>query len=253
MNTYRWCCSVIKSGLTLCDPTDCSTPGFPVLHLSPGVCSNSGPLSQWCYPIISSSVAPFSSCLHSFPASESFPMSQFFSSSSQITGASASPLPTNIQDWLVKSQYRPKDSKESFPAPQFKNINSSAFRLLYGPTLTSLCPYITARKTIAFTLWTFINKVMPLLFNMLSQFAIAFLLRSKHLLISCPQSLSTVILEQKKIKSLTISTFSPICHEVMETDGIILVFWMLNFKSVFFYCSLSPSSKGSLVLIHFLP
>ena len=76
---------------------------------------------------------------------------------------------------------------------------------------------------------------MSLLFNMLSQFAIVFLLRSKHLLISCPQSLSTVILEQKKIKSLIISTFSPICHEVMGTDGAILVFWMLNFKPVFFF------------------
>ena len=113
MNTYRWCCSVIKSGLTLCDPIDCSIPSFPVLHLSPGVCSNSGPLSQWCYPIISSSVPPFSSCLQSFPASESFPMSQFFSSSDQITGASASAsaLLTDIQDWLVQSQCRPKDSR----------------------------------------------------------------------------------------------------------------------------------------------
>ena len=61
------CCSVAKSCLTLCDPKDCSTPGFPVLHHLP-VCADSCPLSQWCRPTISSSVIPFSSCLQSFPA-----------------------------------------------------------------------------------------------------------------------------------------------------------------------------------------
>ena len=84
---------------------------------------------------------------------------------------------------------------------------------------------MTIRKTIAYTIWTFVNKVMSLLFNMLSLFAIVFLLRSKYLLIPCLQSLSTVILECKKIKSLTISTFSPsICHEVMGPDAMILGF-----------------------------
>ena len=70
--------------------------------LSPGVCSNSCPLSQWCHPTISSSVAPFSSCLQSFPASESFPMSQLFAWGGQSTGvsASASVLSMNIQDWF---------------------------------------------------------------------------------------------------------------------------------------------------------
>ena len=73
---------------------------FPYLSPSPGVCSNSSPLSQWCHPTISSSVVPFSSCLQSFPASGSFPMSQFFTSGGQSIGASASTsvLPTNTQD-----------------------------------------------------------------------------------------------------------------------------------------------------------
>ena len=79
--------------------------------------------------------------------------------------------------------------------------------------------------TIALTRWTFVGKVMSLLFNMLSRLVMTFLLRSKHLLISWLQSLSTVILEPKKIKSVTVSIVSPsICHEVMGLDAMILVF-----------------------------
>ena len=80
-------------------------------------------------------------------------------------------------------------------------------------------------KTVARTRWTFVGKVMSLLFNMLSRLVIAFLPRSKCLLISWLQSPSTVILEPKKIKSITVSIVSPfICHGMMGTDGIILVF-----------------------------
>ena len=86
-------------------------------------------------------------------------------------------------------------------------------------------PYMTTGKTIALTRRTFVGKVMSLLFNMLSRFVIVFLPKSKHLLISWLQSLSTVILEPKKIKSVTVSTFPPsICHEVMGPDAMILVF-----------------------------
>ena len=94
--------------------------------------------------------------------------------------------------------------------------------------------YMTTGKIIALTTWTFIGKVMSLFFNMLSRFVIAFLPRSKRLLISWLQSLSTVILEPKKIKSITVSIFSPIylpwndgtrCHD--------LVFWMLSFKPTY--------------------
>ena len=93
---------------------------------------------------------------------------------------------------------------------------------------------MTTRKTIALTRWTFVGKVTSLLFNMLSKLAITFLPRSKRLLISWLQSPSAVILELKKIKSDTVSTVSPsISHEVVGSDAMILVFWMLSFQSAF--------------------
>ena len=86
-------------------------------------------------------------------------------------------------------------------------------------------PYVTTGKTIALTRRTFVGKVMSLHFNMLSRFIIAFLPRSKSLLISWLQSLSAVILEPKKINSVTVYTFPPsICHEMMGPDAMILVF-----------------------------
>ena len=81
------CCSVAKSCPTRCNPMDCSTPRFPVLHYLPEFCSNSCPLSRWCHPTISSSVTLFSSCSQSFPASGSFPASQLFVSGGQGIGA----------------------------------------------------------------------------------------------------------------------------------------------------------------------
>ena len=96
-------------------------------------------------------------------------------------------------------------------------------------------PCITTGKIIPFTIGTFVGKVMSLLFNMLSRFVIAFLPRSKHLLISWLQSPSGLILEPKKIKYVTVSIVSPsICHEVMGLDAMILVLWMLSFKPAFF-------------------
>ena len=90
-------------------------------------------------------------------------------------------------------------------------------------------PYMTTGKTIALTRQTFVSKVMSVLFNVLFRSVTAFLPRSKCLLISWLQSSSAVILEPKKIKSLTVSIFSPsICLEVMGPDAMILVFWMLN-------------------------
>ena len=95
-----------------------------------------------------------------------------------------------------------------------------------------LHPYLDVRKTgktIALTRWTFVGKVMSLLFNMLTSFIIAYLPRRKHLLISWLQSPSAVIMEPKKIKSVTVSILSTsICHEVMRPDARILVFWMLS-------------------------
>ena len=93
---------------------------------------------------------------------------------------------------------------------------------------------MTNGKTITLTRWTFVGKVTSLLFNMLSRLVIAFLPRSKHLLISWLQSPSAVILESKKIKFLTVSIISPsIFCEVMGPDAMILLFWMLSFKPTF--------------------
>ena len=93
---------------------------------------------------------------------------------------------------------------------------------------------MTIRKTIALTRWTFVGKVMSLLFNMLSRLVITFLPRSKRLLISWLQSPFAVILETKQIKLATVSTVFPsICHEVMGPDSMLSVLWMLSFKPAF--------------------
>ena len=111
--------------------------------------------------------------------------------------------------------------------------------------------YMTTGKIIALTRWTFVDKVMSLLFNMLFRLVITFLPRSKCLLISWLQSPSAVILEPPKIKSVTISIVTPsICHEVIGPNALILVFWI--FLSQLFHSPLSLSSRGSLVL-HLLP
>ena len=100
-------------------------------------------------------------------------------------------------------------------------------------------PYMTTGKNIALSICIFVDKVTFLLFNMLSRSVIAFLPENKHLLISWQQSLSTVILEPRKIKSVTVSTFSPsVCHEVMELAAMILALWMFSFKPTFSFSSL---------------
>ena len=146
-------------------------------------------------------------------------MSQFFISGGQSIGASASVLPMK-KNWLdllavqetVKSLLQHHSSKASI-------LQCSAFFLVQLSH-----PYMTTGKIIALTRWTFVGKVMSLLFNMLSRFVIVFLPRSRCLLISWLQSPSAVILEPKKIKSVTVSIVSPsICHEVTGLDAMILV------------------------------
>ena len=160
---------------------------LPCPSPTPRACSNSCPSSRWCYPTISSSVIPFSSCLQTRPASGSFSVSQFFASGGQGTGASASAavLPMNIQDWLplgltglislqsmgLRSLIQHHSSKASI-------LRHSVFFMVQLSHL-----YMTTGKTIALTRWTFVGKVMSLLFSMLSRFVISFLPRSKHLLI----------------------------------------------------------------------
>ena len=125
--------------------------------------------------------------------------------------------------------------------------------------------YMTTGKTIALTRWTFLGKVMSLLFNMLSRFVIAFLPKSNCLLILCLQSPTAVILEPKKTKSLTVSMYPPpIYHEVMGLDAMIFIFWMFVLTQLFtllFHLhhkkkkqkTNKQTKKNTLVAFHFLP
>ena len=143
---------------------------------------------------ISSSVVPFSSCLQSFPGSGSFQMSQFFASGGQRIAVSASAEGLSAEETVegtLNNFLQHHSSKASILRP-------SAFF-----TLQLSHPHMTTGKTIALTRWTFVGKVMSLLFNMLSGLVITFLPRSKHLLISWLQSPSEVILEPPQNK---------ICH-----------------------------------------
>ena len=165
--------------------SDCLRP-YGLQHIrppspspTPGVHPNSCLLSRWCHPTISSSIVPFSSCPQSFPASASFPKSQLFASGGQSIGVSVSTsvLPVNTQDWstgwislqskgLFKSLLQHHSSKASI-------LQHSAFF-----TVQLSHPYMTTGKTIALTRWTFVGKVMSLLFNTLSRLVITFLPKS---------------------------------------------------------------------------
>jgi len=147
-------------------------------------CSGSCPLSWWFHLTILSSVTPYSSCLQSFPASESFLMSLPFVSGRQIIGFSISPsseysgLISFRIDWfyllVVPGTLR-----------SILQYHSSKALILWCSAMVQLShPYMTTGKPIALTRWTFVGKVMSLLFKMLSRLVIAFLPRSKHLLIS---------------------------------------------------------------------
>ena len=166
--------------------------------------------------LILCSVVPFSSCLQSFPASGSFPGSWPFTSGGQSTrsfsfGVSSSNEYSGLMSFrigwfdLLAVQGTLKSLLQ-----QHSSKTLSLFIVQFSH------PYTTTGKTITWTRRTFVGKVMSQLFNMMSRLVTAFLLRSKDLLISWFQSLSTVILEPKKIKSLTVSLVSPsIFQEVM--------------------------------------
>ena len=245
-----------------------SMPGLPVHHQLLEL-AQTHPSSRWCHPTISSSVVPFSSCLQSFLATESFPMSQF--SKSIGVSASASVLPVNIQDWFPLGLTGSISLQSKGFSSLFQDHGSKVSILWYSAFFTVQLshPYMTTGKTIVLMIQTFFGKVMSLLFNMLSRLVITFLPRSKHLLISWLQSPFAVILEPQKIKSVTVSIVSPsICHEMMGLDAIILVFWMLNFKPTFslsyftfinrlfsssLLCAIRVVSSAYLRLLMFLP
>ena len=160
------------------------------LSPSPEACPSSCPFHQWSHPVISSSDA----------------MNRLFASDDQTSGASASVLPVSIQGWFPLRltdliSWLSEGFQGSSPAPQFEGINSSASAFF---TVQLSQPYVTTGKTIALTIWTFVSRVMSLLFNTLSRFVIAFLPRSKRLLISWLQSPSAVILEPQKSSNLSL-------------------------------------------------
>ena len=183
---------------------------LPCPSPTPRACSNWCPLSKWCIQT-SHPVLPFSSCLQTFPASGSFPASQFFTSGGQSIEASASSssLPMNIQDWFplgligwislqskgLSRVFNTTVQKHQFFSAQLSSQSNSHIH--------------TWPLEKALIRQTFVGKVMSLLFNMLSRLVITFLPRSKCLLISWLQSPSSVILEPPKIKSDSVSAVSP--------------------------------------------
>ena len=140
----------------------------PCLSPAPGIHRNPCPSSRWCHPAISSSVVPFSSCLQSLPASESFPMSQLFTWGGQSIGVSvsASVLPMNTQDWspsewtgwiFLQSKGLSRVFNNAVQNHQFFGAQLSSVQLSH--------PYMTTGKTIALTRWTFVGKVMSVLYT----------------------------------------------------------------------------------------
>ena len=135
-------------------------------------------------------------------------------------------------------------SKGLFSLLQYHNSKTSILWHLAFFMVQLLHLYMTTGKTIALTIWTFVGKVMSLFFNTLSSFVRAFPSRSKHHLFSWLQSPSAVILESKKIKSDTASTFSfSVCHEVVGLNAMILVFGMLSFKPAFSLSSFTLNKR----------
>ena len=207
MATCGYCCfSITKLCLTPRDPVDCSTPGFPVLHHLPEFAQSHAhwvsDAIQPSHPLSSPSPPAFSLSQHQ----GLFPVSRLFTASGQRIGVSASTslLPMVIQDWFPLGwtgwiSLHPKDSQESSPTPQFKSINSLALSFLYDPALPSI---LDTGKTTALTRTILVNKVMSVLFNMLSRSVIALLPRRKSLWISWLQSPSAVIWQLNESYSL---------------------------------------------------
>ena len=166
---------------------DCSIPGFPVLHYLLEFTQTHVLWVRWYHPTISSFVAPF-------PPASSLPqhqgLYQWVGSSHQVARVLALQLQHQsfqwvfrvdfLWDWLVLSPCSPRDSQESLPAPQFK---ASVLRGSVFFMVQIFHPYMTTGKTITLIVWTFVDKVMSVLYNMLPGFVIAFLPRNKHLLI----------------------------------------------------------------------
>ena len=221
--------SVMSNSL---DPTVCSTPDFPVHHKLPEPTQTHvhcvSDATQPSHPLLSPSPPAFSLLSIRIFSSESvlcIRWPKYWSFSFSISPYNEySGLISFRVDWFdLLAVQRTLKSLLQHQSFKVLILQRSAFFMVQLSH-----PYMTTGKTIALTIWTFVSRVMSLIFNMLSRLVIAFLLRSKHLLISWLQSLSAGILEPKKIKSVTVSIVPlSICHEVMGQDALIFVFWML--------------------------
>ena len=230
------CCWVTQSCSTFCDPMDYSMTGFPVLyHLLElalthvhWVGDTIQPSHPLCCPLLLPSI---------------FPSIRVFSNESVLHIRwtkywSFSLSPCNEYSGLISLMILWFHLLASKGLSRVFSNTTVQKHQFFSTQLSSIVqlshPYMTNGKTIALTKWTFAGKVMSLLYNILSSLVIAFLPRSKCLLISWLQSLSTVVLEPKKIKSVTVSTVSSsIHHEVMGPDAMILAFRLLSFKPAF--------------------
>ena len=228
--------SVAQSCPTFCDPVHCSIPGLPIHHqlleLAQTHVHRVGDAIQPSHAVI-----PSASCSQSFPLSGSFLESVFHIRWTKYWSFSFSISPSNEYSGLISFRnnwfdlHAVQGTLKSLLQLHSSKVSVLQCTAFYMVQLSH--PYMTTGKTIALTRWTFVGKVMSLLFNMLSRFVIAFLQGAK-VLISWLQPPCAVILEPKKIKSLTVSTVSPsISYEVMGPDAMILVFWMLSFKPAF--------------------
>ena len=167
-SSVQFSCSVLSDYLW---PHGLQHTRLPCPSPTPGAYSNSCPLSRWCHPTTSSSVIPFS-CLQSFPASGSFPMSQFFASSGQSIGVSASALvlPMNIQVWFPLGWTNDLLAVQGILKSLWTTVQKHQFIGVHLSFIVQLSyPYMTTGKTMALTRWTSVGKVMSLLLKMLSR------------------------------------------------------------------------------------
>ena len=206
--SVQFSCLVVSNSLR---PRELQHTRPPCPSPTPRVPSNSHPSSRWCHSAISSSVVPVSSCPQSLPASESFPMSQLFAWGAQSTGASAlaSFPPKKAQGWspLEWTGWISLQSKGLSRVFSNTTIQTHQF---FGAQLSSksnshICTW--PLENMALTRWTFVGKVISLLFNILSRLVIVFLPKSKHLLISWLQSPSAVILNYFMIQQFNFWAF----------------------------------------------
>ena len=232
LDTY-YSCPVSQACPALCDPMDCSMPGFPVSHHLLKLSQNSCPLSQcksnhfilWrllllpsIFPCIRILSDDWANIVHIM-------LPNYWSFSFNISSSSEYSVLISIRltGLILQSKGLSRVfSNTTVGKHEFFGAQSSLWS-------NSHSHMWLLRKVIALTIQTFVGN-----FSMLSRFVIAFLPRGKRLLISWLQSPSAVILEPPKIKPATVSIVSPsICHEVMRLDAMILVFWMLSFNPTF--------------------